>query len=357
MNMNRVLCSSVEDTNLLKAFKDYVNDYRVQMGAKPFGVVSNSASFDEKEQLVNAMALDKICEISKVEKDSKYAEANPMFKFAYNSVIAELVDSVLPEVVAQDFMGLAKVTPVGKGDSLELELKSNDLFEVYVNGNSKRHVNAQRQFTGTKTLVPTNHTVTTEVDFYRVRAGKESLAEVAMKMILSIEAEMALEVALALQNSFSALTANFKATGFTPQAFQTMAQRVKASNGGASAVALGTDVALANVLPSDNYLKLGLGEQYNQIGWLPVFMGVGVGALRQSIDWASADYDFAISDNYIYMVSPASQALVHIAIDTESVMIVDDEFANGNLVQKSSIHKGWAVAVCTNAKYGMIKLQ
>ena len=79
--------------------------------------------------------------------------------------------------------------------------------------------------------------------------------------------------------------------------------------------------------------------------------------LSQAIDWSSADYDFAINNDYIYFVSPGAQALVQIVLDDNGLSIVDDVFANGNLTQKASLHKGWNVAVITNAKYGIMKLR
>mgnify|MGYP006988455273 CR=1 FL=1 len=81
-------------------------------------------------------------------------------------------------------------------------------------------------------MTPVNHTITTQVDLYRVMCGEESLAEYAVKIILSIEAEIALDVAYAMQDSFDNRTANFKETAFTPNAFIELATRVSAANGG-----------------------------------------------------------------------------------------------------------------------------
>lgn len=222
--------------------------------------------------------------------------------------------------------------------------------------NKHRHVNAQRQFTGETTLTPINRTITTQVDLYRTMCGEESLAEYAMKVILSIEAEMALDVAYTMQESFDTRTANFKETGFTPATFKTLATRVSAANDGARCVAMGTEIGLSNIMPTDDYLKLGLGETYNNIGYLPIYLNVPLIALAQRIDWTSADYDFAIDDSYIYFVSPGVQKLIQIVLEDERLCISDDVFANGNLIQNASLHKAWAVGLITNAKHGVMKL-
>ena len=187
-------------------------------------------------------------------------------------------------------------------------------------------------------------------------AGEESLAEYAMKVILSIEAEIALDIAYAMQESFDTRTAHFKETGFTPSAFKTLATRVSAANGGVKAMAVGTEIGLMNIMPTDDYLKLGLGETYNSVGYLPVFLNTPLLALSQKIDWSSADYDFAISDKYIYFVSPGVQKLVQVVFEDEGLYITDDVFANGNLIQNASMHKGWITGIVTNSHHAVMKL-
>lgn len=186
--------------------------------------------------------------------------------------------------------------------------------------------------------------------------GEESLAEYAMKVIMSIEAEIALDIAYAMQESFDTRTSNFRETGFTPVSFKTLATRVSAANGGRKAIAVGTELGLMNVMPTDDYMKLGLGETYNSIGYLPVFLNTPLLALAQKIDWASADYDFSISDKYIYFVSPGVQKLIQVVLEDEGLYISDDVFANGNLIQNASMHKGWITGLITNAKHGVMKL-
>ncbi len=205
-------------------------------------------------------------------------------------------------------------------------------------------------------MTPVNHTITTQVDLYRVMCGEESLAEYAVKIILSIEAEIALDVAYAMQDSFDNRTANFKETAFTPNAFIELATRVSAANGGARAVAIGTAIGLSNILPTDDYLKMGLGETYNNIGYLPVFLNTPLIALQQRIDWSSADYDFAIDNDYIYFVSPGLQKLIQIVFEDEGLAITDETFSRGNLIQNASMHRGWVTALVTNAKHGVMKL-
>lgn len=357
MAFKTVTFSQDGEKNLIPAWKDYVNNYR----AVNFSVKKSydtSKTLDEKEVLVNAAIDREIANLMKVDcsfVDKEAYATNPTYQWAKFAVINKLVDMIIPDVVKEDYMQVANTQTIGYGDSAVFDIKSGDLFTVVENGNSRRHVEAQRQFTGQKALVPTNHTVTTEVDLYRVLAGKENHAEYAMKVVLSIESEIAIDIMAAVKDSFSVLTANFKENAYSETAFKKLAARVGAANGGAKAVAIGTELGLGTIMPTNDYLKMGLGETYSKIGYLPVFKNVPLIALAQKIDWSSADYDFALDDSYIYMISPQTQKLVQVVFEGGSLAIADGQFANSNLTQKVSLHKRWCCALITNSKYGIMK--
>ena len=357
MAFKTVTFSQDGEKNLIPAWKDYVNNYR----AVNFSVKKSfdtSKTLDEKEVLVNAAIDREIANLMKVDcsfVDKEAYVTNPTYQWAKFAVINKLVDMIIPDVVREDYMHIANTQTVGYGDSAVFDIKSGDLFTGVKNGNSRRHVEAQRQFTGQKAVVPVNHTITTEVDWYRVMAGKENNAEYAMKVVLSIESEIATDIMAAVKDSFSTLTANFKENAYSETAFKKLAARVGAANGGAKAVAIGTELGLGTILPTNDYLKMGLGETYAKVGYLPVFKNVPLIALAQKIDWSSADYDFALDDSYIYMISPQTQKLVQVVFEGGTLSIADGQFANSNLTQKVSLHTRYAVALITNAKYGIMK--
>ena len=177
-----------------------------------------------------------------------------------------------------------------------------------------------------------------------------------MKVVMSIENEIALDILYAMQESFDSRTANFKMTGFNEKGFQKIAMRVAAANGGKRAIAVGTELALTDILPSDDSMKIGLGETYNAVGYLPVFKGIPLVAINQHIDWTSADYEFSVSDQYIYIVSPGLQKLVKVVFGGNGLTITDPEFSRGNLVQNATVQKAWATGIITNAQHGVVKV-
>ena len=350
--------SADAEKNLIPAWKDYVTNYRA-LNFSTKKQYSQSKTLEEKEMIVNAAIAKEVDKLAGVDTSLINKEAyatNPTYLWANNAVINKLVDMVIPDILTEDFLNVAEVVQIGYGDSAEFDIKSSDLFYVSKTGNSRRHVEAQRQFTGHTSIPVSNHVITTETDMYRVLAGKESPAEYAMKVVLSIEAEIAKDIMAAITSSFASLTANFKENSYDEKAFQKLATRVTAANGGARAVAMGTDLALSTVLPSDDYLKMGLGEDYTKVGYLPVFKKVPLIGLSQKIDWTSDDYKFALPDDMIYFISPGAQKLVKIVIEGGSLTFSDDFASNGNLTQVSSLHSRFGVGLVSNSKFGIMKV-
>lgn len=356
---NRVLTFGDEShVDLHKKFADYFNHYRaVNFNAKKD--YDKSVTFEEKgaklHQAIEA-EISKVAGVNSTVLSEAVWKSSPMYRFATFAVVNSLVDMVIPDVINDEYAQFAEVKNGAYGDSFVFDIKSSDLFTITKNGNARRHVTANKQFTGQTSLIPENRSITVSVDWYRVVSGKENLAEYAMKVALSFEAEIAKDIYTVLANTYNTVTANFKEAAFTQDAFRKLASRVAAANGGAKAIAYGTTVALGSVLPTSDYLKMGLGESYVNIGYLPVFLNTPLMAINQKINWTSADYDFAISDNEIFFISPGSQKLVKICFEGETLSVQDGQIANANMEQDITLQKRWKTGIITNAKHGVLHL-
>ena len=344
--------SDEEHVDLHKKFVDYFNQYRaINFGSKKD--YDTSVSFEEKGTKLHT-AIE--AEISKAVGSNgtilseSIWKSSPMYRFATFAIISSLVDVVIPEVIAEEYYQFAEVKNGAFGDSFVFDVKSSDLFTVSKNGNARRHIAATKQFTGQVPVIPENRSITVSVDWYRVVSGKENLAEYAMKVALSFEAEIAKDIYAALSSSYSTLTANFREAAFTQEAFRKLANRVTAANGGAKCLAYGTNVALGNVLPTSDYLKFGLGENYTNVGYLPVFLNTPLMVINQKIDWSSIDSGFSLADDEIFFISPGSQKLVRVCFEGET------QLANANMEQDITLQKRFKVAIVSNAKHGILKV-
>jgi hypothetical protein len=347
------------NVDLFKAWGDYFNHYRVVNYGKTLDY-DNTVSLDEKAVKLTKAINAEVNKLTGYSADSIIPENVWKMSLDYRTkayaIVNALVDMVLPDIVEDAYGKFTETRNLAYGDSAVFDIKSSDLFYVTKNGNGRRHVTAQKQFTGQTALIPTNHSITVQADIYRILCGKEDLAQFAVKVALSIEAEIAKDIYATLSGAYDSLTTNFREAAFTRDAFIKLRNRVAAANGGANVSVYGTNLALADVLPSNEYLKMELGQQYNQVGYLPVYMNTSLISLPQKIDWTSEDYDFAISDDELFFIASPSQSIVKLVLEGDTITVQDAMLANANMTQDITLHKRWATGIVTNSKFGIMHI-
>jgi hypothetical protein len=345
-------------TELIESFADYYNHYKSEVMNKPT-VFNKTMDFEEKGKLLHASIESTIARISGVSTcgfSEAVVRSNPNYQWATFAVVGSMIDPVIADSVNSDFGRFAEVRNGGFGDTFSFDIKSSDLFITTKAGNGKRHAFAQRLHNGQATLVPENRMLTVGEDLYRILAGKRNLAEYAVRVALSFEEQMATEIYNAINDTYASLPAAFTAASFTQATFIPIVQKVKAFNGGASVGVFGTQVALSSILPSDNYLKFQLGQEYNKSGYLGNFQGADLFELRQVADWTSSTYATKLDDTRLYIIPSSSDKLVKLAIEGETITYQDTTTTNATLTQKQTMHKKYAVGLISSARFGIIDL-
>ena len=281
---------------------------------------------------------------------------NPNHQWATFAVIGAMIDTVLPDSVIETFDRFAEVRQGGFGDSFSFDIKPNSLFLVTKAGNGRRHTFAQRQFNGQATLIPENRMITVEEDLYRILAGKRNLAEYAVKVAQSIEETMALDIYNAINDTYSALPATFKEASFTQDTFVSLAQRVTAFNRGVKCAVFGTQLALSKIVPTNEYFKMQLGEEYVKTGYLSTFCGCDLYSIPQKANWTSSTYAMRLDDTRLYFVSSGVDKLVKVGIEGSTLSFTNNTFDNATLVQKQTLMKRFATGLISSAFFGVMDL-
>jgi hypothetical protein len=343
---------------LIESFSDYYNQYKSEVMKKStsFG---KTMEFSEKGKLLHSSIEATIAKLSGVPTcgfSEEVVRSNPNYQWATFAVIGAIVDPVIADSINDNFGQFAEVRNGGFGDSFSFELKSSDLFITTKAGNGRRHAFAQRQHNGQATLIPENHMITVAEDLYRILAGKRNLAEYAVKIALSVEEQMATEIYNAINDTYGSLPAAFTAASFTQATFIPICQKVKAFNGGASVNVFGTQVALSSILPSDNYLRFQLGQEYNRTGFLQNWQGVNLFEMRQIADWTSATYATKLDDTRLYIVPSSNEKMIKVCIEGSTISYADTTTTNANLVQKQTMHKKYVVGLVGSQKFGIVDL-
>lgn len=357
---NHVMTFAEGNTDLYMGFADYFK-HNASMKHKMENLVFNGqVQFSEKEAEINKLFSEEVKRVSGVPFafSDKIMATNPQVTWAAFAIVNKLIDVVLPETIVQSMGIYTNVQTISAGDSLAIDIMPRDLFTVTKAGRGKRHGEAQKQFKGQVTIIPEYRDVTVTVSFYRVLAGKESLADFVMKAVRSIETEMTYDAYTAFTTAMNALPTTpsggeLKVTGWTQDAGVQLAQRVTAFNNGNKAVFVGTQVALSKILPAGSNYRYMLDSEYVKVGYIQTAFGYDVMVLPQIADWKNPHKTF-LKDNEIYVMSPSAGKLIQLAIGDEGYTVTDEPLANADLTQRATIKKSWGIGVATNAIYGLI---
>jgi hypothetical protein len=357
----KVMKFAESSPELYTAFRDYANHVMAERGVK--GKTFSEISLDEKEQVINklfAEEIEKRSGLTVATFDGSFARygTNPLVRSFADSIADYMIDMILPETLIQSIGMIADFRFGGFGDSFSFDIENNALFTVSKAGRRQRTAPAQRLTNTTVTLAPENHMVTVASNLPNILAGRESIAKFVMKAVRSIESTMLYEAYDAFYTAMesASMPANLTVANYTETALIELCQRVTAYNGGRRAIIAGTAVALKSVLPSSLNTRILLSDEYVTAGSLRTFNGVDVLEMVQVADYTSNDYSMKLKDDRIYVISPASDKLVKVAVEGESLTHTDNSFDNANLSVFGTLNKSWATAVISNSIAGVIKL-
>lgn len=352
------------DINMYDRAKDlYRNKKSIDGNTK----VSFDASipFDVKEAKLEAemrTAVSKMSGVSfdEISKNPAAFATNPMVNWATFAVVGSVIDAILPDALIDSVGIYSDIRIVGYGDSASFEIKPRDLFTVSVAGRGKRQAELHRQYSGTQTIVPVNHEVSVYVSLYRVLAGIDSLADFMMKVAKSIEYEMNYEIYDAFATAMNGLpttpaNTSLSVAGYSQAAFVALAQKVTAWNQGNKAVAIGTQTALATVLPSNANYRYMLDSDYAKIGYVPNIFGVDLIVLPQMADYTNP-FALKLDDTKIYMVSPSTDKPIKVVLGGDTLAYTSGTYDHANLMQTGSLQKQWGISAITNSVAGQITL-
>ena len=264
---------------------------------------------------------------------------------------------ILPETLIGSIGIIADIKFGGYGDSFKFDIENNALFTVSAAGWRVKTAPAQVLEKTTATLAPYNHQVTVIVNLPEVFAGRKSLAAFLMKAVRSIESQMLYETYDAFTTGMESANtpAAFVAANYTENTLIALCEKVTAFNQGRKAVIFGTPTALKSVLPASLNTRILLDSEYVTMGHLNTFNGYDVLPMTQVADYTSSTYALKLRNDRIYVISPASDKVVKVAVG-ETLSYTDGVFEMANRTQAGTINKAWAVGVITNSVAGVIKL-
>lgn len=360
---NQVIAfAGVENVKPYAQFVDYFNHYRSINGNTKVQF-NTELSFSEKEEQMNSSLKREILRVADIRNFEEFPvetwATHPTLRWATFAVVSAMIDAVLPDSLIDNIGMYSEIRTIGWGDSAAFDVKPRDLFVVSKAGRSKRLTELRKQYMGQVTIQPEPRQMTVYVSLQKVLAGKESLAEFVMKMIRSFENQMTYDVYDAFSTAMDALDATastgLKVSGYTQAEFVRLSQTVAAWNGGARPLAIGTQAALANILPSNANYRYDIDSEFVRVGYIRNFIGTDIMVLPQVADWTTP-FSLKLSDSRIWIISPSSDKIIKVVLEGNTLSYNGDFFDTANLTQTSTITKSWGTGVATSAVGAVITL-
>lgn len=342
------------------AFQDYFNHVQsVERGVK--GLTFSDKSLSDKETVLNKLFAEEISKRTGMEVPT---DIDALRRFSMNSnvlyfadeIVDYTIDMILPESLISSIGMIADIRYGGYLDSFKFDLENNALFTVNKAGRRQRDIPAQVLEGTTVTLAPETREVTVMVTLPEILAGRKSIAKYIMKAMRSIESQMLYDAYDSMATAMDALTTPLKVANYTENALISLCQTVTAYNQGRKAVILGTSVALKSILPSAQNTRILLQDEYVTMGYLRQFNGIDVIEMPQVADFNSTAYGLKLKNDRIYVVSPASDKLVKVAVGGDTLSHTSGSFEKANLAMFGTISKAWDVQIATNSIAGEVVL-
>ena len=328
------------------AFADYHNHKSAEEWGKNVGAYDKSRSLAEKAPKIREAFFAEIAKVSNCELTESNRDAwmaNPVVKWAEMAIVNSVVNVVLPAYVTSTFAPFVDFRTVGYADVVNFKIPAKTLYTVSKGARGERTSFRQKKYAGNIVLSPVEHIITTYVDMVRVFAGKDDLAEAVRAIVVSIELDMNKEIVSALSTGLNGASypAQFKETGaFDAKKLVQLAQRVQAYNQMVKPIILGTASALMNVVPDSTLgYRMNIDGKEGVVSFVKNFYGFDIYELPQAPTGGS-DFGMALSDNTLYIISPAVSKAVAGVMST-SMTNSNQFYENADISQNFTMRKSY----------------
>jgi len=315
-------------------------------------------SFKDKNNIFSNMLADEAYEISGLDKERfgiRDAFAFQTFERAYFSVVEAVINKINAKTEIESALNFAEVKSIADGDSLTFHIPSNHLLSVSTVANGVRSVHFQNLWEEDITLNPKRKKIGVKIDTYRLATGMYDWGWLLNQVVKSFRTKLQQEVINIIYGAYSTLATNFKETTYAQDSYIRLAERVAAANGGITATSVGTKTALNKILPTNDYMKMPIGREYVDVGYIQAPFGIPTLKLEQSINPNSA-YDFALDNNYVILMSIATDKLVKIGTEGRSTIRASKEYETSDGTNSYTITDSWDLKIISMAYFGIVKV-
>lgn len=289
-----------------------------------FSHVATTGSYEEKNKSFRDGVVKFCYEFSGLDPEKINVETAfsfDSFDRMHFAVIEEVINRTLTKSNIEGYMGrLAEVRNLSDGDSSLIDIRAKN---VYVLSKIGRGANAQlqRHYGKQVTLSPTPREVALGFDVAQIAAGRVDYGREIAMASEGVQTAMLIDIIGLAFADTNTINNKLIENTYVEKNFRILCQKVKAYNGGAQTLTMGTGIALGTVLPTDTNLRLELGEEYMTSGYIRSQFGNSTFELPQAID---ADYNLIIPNDKAVIVSTSVDTPIKIGMTNVKIKQKDN---------------------------------
>ena len=286
------------------------------------------------------------------------------FKETFDTVVAAMITPILPKLTSDRYQTLYDVTQVGFGDNAKYTVESNELFIVQEGAEGIARGGIQTMYNTEYTVKASKKTITVGLDWYHMASGVLDWGNWGLKIARSFEAYINASVIKSLEKVIktpdelkSHGIAGYVANGISDTNWLTVARNVRLANGDAPVYAMGTDLALAEVLPeATEGFRFGSTDDYVVKGHLPMYKSVPLIGIDNALvpNTINGTPKTTVADDYIYMIALGGYKPVHVVFEGDTVQVNEDGVNSTDNTYAMTIDVRIGVDVIVGSKFGAI---
>ena len=284
---------------------------------------------------------------------------NKTVKENFDAVIAQVINAALPMTTSDKYgETFMDIHQIGWGDTARFLISSNDLFKVNEVAEGIHRGILQPIYNNEVTVNCGTIEIATSIDWYPVAAGVFDWGNFGARAGRSFEGYIMGKAIAAMTSATAAQGAAYSAAGFSNAQWTTLAQRVAAANGGAQVYAVGTLAALGNVIPTQQGLQYGLGEEVAKKGFLDKYLGVTLAPIDQAMvpGTVNSTATLMIPDDKIYLVASEAYKPVKVVFEGDSVVVEEIAERTTDKTYWIDVQMKIGVAAVVGSKFGTITI-
>ena len=283
---------------------------------------------------------------------------NPVVRSNFEIVLAQVINAIVPEVSNDIFSRfIAEVRQIGFGDTADFQIESNDLFAVKEIAEGVRRGVDQPMYDDEITVHASPIAIDTHIDWYPFAAGRFDMGGFALKIAKSFAAYVFIKTVKGMTAATAEFGPAYSINGVSVQDWTTLAQRLKAANGGMNVIAVGTKLALSNCVLNGNF-QVEVGEEMQKVGYLDQYQGIPLIAIDNVLvpGTTNTTGTLVLPDDVIYMIPAAGDKPVKVVYEGNQISVTDNPEDTSDVRFGFHVNMRVGIAAICGSKYGTVNL-